>query len=66
MKADSFLLTKEELARLNEIIQKGSQEYYAQESEPMNDVTVSFHFGPAGIRIVKVSIAGGVSVALDD
>lgn len=54
MKVDSFLLTKDELARLNEIIQKGFQEYYAQEGEPMNDVTVSFHFGHAGIRIVRV------------
>lgn len=66
MKSEDFQLSVDELDKLNELIHSRTRQYHAAEGEPVNDVSVTFHFGPAGIRLVKVSVAGGVPVALDD
>jgi len=61
-----FLLSDEELMKLNNLTQTVAKRTYKSEGESVGDVTVTFEFGVPYLRFVYVSVGGSERVCLDD
>lgn len=66
MDKGDFILSTDELNKINYFIQGKSRSYAIEDGESVNDVAITFHFCAGLGRIVTVSAGGSIPLDLQE